>query len=267
MKRSFLAFLIAIAVILTLALTACGQNKSANHLEQIKKNGTIKVGTSADYPPFESVDSSGNKVGFDIDLMTEIAKRMNVKLEWVDMPFDSLIAAVQEGKIDLAISAFNYTAERDQKVDFTEAYFTSEDSFLVSDAFKGQIAKPEDVAQYKVGVQTSTTQDSWLTDSLVTPGKLPEANLFRYDRVDQAALDLESGRIDVLMSDYVPAQALEKQIEGLKIVYHGALSSGPMNIVIPQDDKALAEEINGIIKQLQQEGFINNLANKYMGLE
>ena len=265
MKRRFVPFLIVLAVVFV--LSACGPNKSSNHLDQIKKNGTIKVGTSADYPPFESVDSSGNKVGFDIDLMTEIAKRIGVKLEWVDMPFDSLIAAVQSGKIDVAISAFNYSAERDQKVDFTEAYFTSEDSFTVSDAFKGQISKPEDVAQYKVGVQTSTTQDTWLTDNLVKPGKLSESNLFRYDRVDQAALDLKSGRIDALMSDYVPAQALEKQMGGLKIVYHGVLSSGPMNIVIPQDDKSLAEAINGIIKQLQQEGFIDKLASTHLGLK
>jgi polar amino acid transport system substrate-binding protein len=114
--------------------------------------------------------------------MTEITKRMDIKLEWVDMPFDSLIAGVKEGKIDAAISAFNYSEERDQQVDFSEAYFTSEDSFMVTDAFTGQITNPEDVGQYKVGVQTSTTQDGWLTDTLVNEGKLDESNLFRYDR-------------------------------------------------------------------------------------
>jgi polar amino acid transport system substrate-binding protein len=232
------------------------------HLDKVKAAGVIKVGTSADYPPFESVDSNGNKVGFDIDLMTEIAKRMGVKLEWVDMPFDSLIAAVQEGKIDAAISAFNYTPERDEKIDFTDAYFTSEDAFLVSDKFTGQINAPEDVAKYMVGVQTGTTQDSWLTDNLVKTGKLPEANLFRYDRVDQAVLDLKSGRIDVLMADYVPAQTVAKQQGGLKIVYNGTLSGGPVNIVIPNGDTGLAQAMNAIIKQLQTEGVIDQLAQK-----
>ncbi len=235
-----------------------------SHLDKIKAAGVIKVGTSADYPPYESVDSNGNKVGFDIELMAEIAKRLGVKLEWVDMPFDSLIAAVQEGKIDAAISAFNYSEERDQKIDFSEAYYTSEDAFMVAENFGGQIAKPEDVAQYMVGVQTGTTQDGWLTDNLVKTGKLPEGNLFRYDRVDQAVLDLKSGRIEVLMSDYVPAQVLAKQQGGLKIVFHGALSSGPMNIVIPNGDAALAEAINAIIKQLQSEGFIDQLAVKHI---
>ncbi|MEW5870149.1 MAG: ABC transporter substrate-binding protein [Chloroflexota bacterium] len=256
-------FILLLVVTLITMLPACGPKQPASHLEAIKQAGVIKVGTSADYPPFESVDSSGNKVGFDIDLMNEIAKRMGVKLEWVDMPFDSLIAAVQEGKIDASISAFNYSEERDEKIDFTIAYYTSEDCFMVAESFGGQINQPEDVSQYKVGVQTGTTQDSWLTENLVDTGKLAESNLFRYDRADQAALDLKSGRIDVVMMDYVPAQALAKQVGGLKITYHAVLSSGPMNIVIPNDDKELAAAMNEIIQKLQAEGFIDQLAVKH----
>ena len=67
--------------------------------------------------------------------MTEIAKEMGVKLEWVDMPFDSLIAGVQQGKIDAVISSMNYTEERAKQVTFTDAYYTLEDSFLVADGF------------------------------------------------------------------------------------------------------------------------------------
>lgn len=112
-------------------------------------------------------------------------------------------------------------------------------------------------------MQTGTTQDSWLTDTLVAEGKLPEANLFRYDRADQAALDLKNGRIDVMMADAIPAKALAQQVGGLKIVYTGVLSSGPMNIVLPQGDAELAKAINDVLKQLKDEGFIDALAVKY----
>ena len=262
MKR--IVLFISLLVAVSLVLAGCGgSSKAANHLEAVKQAGVIEVGTSADYPPFESVDESGNKVGFDIELMTEIAKRLGVELEWVDMPFDSLIAAVQEGKIDASISAFNYSEERDQMIDFSDPYYTSEDAFTVAEGFTGNIVDPQDVAGFKVGVQTGTTQDSWLTDTLVADGALPEENLFRYDRVDQAMLDLKSGRIEVMMSDYIPAQALAKQLGGLEIIYHGVLSSGPMNIVIPDKDVELQQAINEIIKQLQDEGFIDQLAVKY----
>jgi polar amino acid transport system substrate-binding protein len=257
-------------VMLALALlsTACASGqKAANHLDAIKQAGVIKVGTSPDYPPFESVDASGKYVGFDIALMEDAAQRMGVKVEWVDMPFDSLIASVQQGKIDMAISAFNYTAERDKTIDFTDAYFTSEDAFTVTDKFTGKISQPEDVAALKVGVQTGTTQDTWLTDTLVKTNKLLEANLFRYDRVDQAMLDLKANRIDVLMSDYVPAQALAKQIGGVNVVWHGVLSSGPVNMVVPQDDKALQQALNATIKQMQSDGTIDKLALQYIGAQ
>jgi polar amino acid transport system substrate-binding protein len=261
MKRSVL--FVSMLVALSLVLAACGGTSAANHLEAIKQAGVIKVGTSADYPPFESVDSSGNKVGFDIELMNEMANRLGVKVEWVDMPFDSLIAAVQEGKIDASISSFNYSEERDKAIDFSDAYFTSEDAFTVADGFTGKIEKPEDVASYKVGVQNGTTQDGWLTDNLIANGTLKDENLFRYDRVDQAMLDLKNGRIDVMMSDYVPAQVLAKQLGGLNIVYHGVLSSGPLNIVLPEGDKELQKAINDTIAQLQSEGFVDKLAVKY----
>jgi polar amino acid transport system substrate-binding protein len=254
---------ISLLLLISLILAGCGSSRADNHLDAIKQAGVIKVGTSADYPPFESVDENGNKVGFDIELMTELAKRLDVKLEWVDMPFDSLIAAVQEGKIDASISAFNYSEERDQTIDFSDAYYTSEDAFTVAEGFTGTIVNPEDVAAYKVGVQTGTTQDGWLTDTLVADGALPEENLFRYDRVDQAMLDLKNGRIDVMMSDYIPAQSLAKQLGGLNIVYHGVLSSGPVNIVIPDGDVELQQAVNEILKQLQEEGFIDQLAVKY----
>jgi polar amino acid transport system substrate-binding protein len=261
MKRS--VFFVSLLVALSLVLTACGGGSAANHLEAIKKAGVIKVGTSADYPPFESVDSNGNKVGFDIELMNEVANRLGVKVEWVDMPFDSLIAAVQGGKIDASISAFNYSEERDKMIDFSDAYYTSEDAFTVADGFTGKIEKPEDVAAYKVGVQTGTTQDTWLTDNLVAKELLAEENLFRYDRVDQAMLDLQNDRIDVMMADYIPAQALVKQLGGLNIVYHGVLSTGPVNMVLPDGDKELQKAINDSITQLKSEGFIDALAVKY----
>ncbi len=235
----------------------------ASKLDAIKTAGKIKVGTSADYPPYESVDSAGNYVGFDIELMTAIAEGMGVQLEWVDMPFDSLIAAVQENKIDLSISCFNYSEERDQQVDFSEAYYTSEDAFVVGRGFTGTIAKPEDVVAYKVGVQSGTVQDDWLTTNLVDSGLLKAENLSRYERVDQAALDLQAGRVDVLMADYVPANALVKQFDGFNIVLKTVLSTGPLNIVVPNGDEALKAEIDKQIAALQASGKITELAEKY----
>jgi polar amino acid transport system substrate-binding protein len=261
MKKVFVV--IAALFFLTSALVGCAQPEADSVLDKIQESGTIVVGTSADYPPYEYVDESGNFAGFDIELMTEIAKRLDVDLQWTDMPFDSLIAAVQEGKIDMSISCFNYSEERDEKVDFSDAYYTSEDAFLVAEDFTGTITNPEDIAIYKIGVQSGTVQDEWVTTELVDAGLMEESNLSRYERVDQAAMDLQAGRIEVIVADSVPAQALMGQFGGFKIVYEDMLYTGPINIVLPEGDSALQEEINSIITELQNEGFIDALAVKY----
>ncbi len=255
--------LVAVLILMMGVVAGCASQTEASKLDQIKEAGKVVVGTSADYPPYEFVDDAGNYAGFDVELMAEIAKRMGVTLEWTDMPFDSLIAAVQEGKIDMSIACFNYDEERDKTVDFSDAYYTTEDAFIVGENFSGMIKDPEDAAAYKVGVQSGTMQDDWLTANLVEAGLLPEANLSRYERVDQAALDLKAGRIEVLMSDFVPAQALVEANPGFEIVYKGELSTGPINIVLPDGDTVLQKEINRIIKELQNEGFIDALAVKY----
>ena len=257
--RIVLVFVIVLGVL----LAGCQSAGEGTVLKKIQDANKVVVGTSADYPPYEYIDETGNLTGFDIELMEEIANRMDVTLEWQDMPFDSLIAAVQEDKIDMSISCFNYSEERDQLVDFSDPYYTSQDAFIVTDEFTGAFNEPEDAANFKVGVQSGTVQDEWLTAELVDAGLMSEANLSRYERVDQAALDLEVGRIDILMADDVPAQAIVSQYDGLKIIYQGMLYTGPINIVLPDGAADLQAEVNRIIGELEAEGFIDALAVKY----
>lgn len=260
MKKLF-QFLLVSILLLSL-LVACGA-KTDSVLNKIKTDGKIIVGTSADYAPYEYLDEAGNKTGFDIELMEEIGKRMGVTIEWQDMPFDSLVAAVASGKLDMSISCFNYDAERDETVDFSDAYYTTEDAFVVASSFTGEFSVPEDAAKYKIGVQSGTLQDDWITENLVNAGLMPEENLSRYERVDQVALDLLAGRIDIMMADHLPVLEIAKKNPDLKVVYQGELSTGPINIVLPDGDTALKKEIDKVIKVLQDDGFIETLAKKY----
>lgn len=261
MKRTTLTLIVLLLVLL---LAGCQQGGADTHLAQMQEAGKMVVGTSADYPPFEYVDENGEFAGFDMALIEEIGNRMELEVEIQDMSFDSLLAAVQEEKIDLSISAFNYDEERDQSVDFTEPYYYAEDAVLVAESFSGAIDEPEQLADYVVGTQTGTTQDGWVTENLVDAGLMPEENLFRYERIDQAALDLQAGRIDAILMESVVARSLAEDMGGLKIVYEGQVSSGPVNIVIPEGDAELQEALNEVIADLQEEGFIDELIVEYM---
>jgi polar amino acid transport system substrate-binding protein len=245
-------------------VTQVGVTQPENHLEAIRQAGVIRVGVSADYPPFEYLDSSGARAGFDIELMGEIAGRLGVTLEWVDLPFNDLIAAVQSKKVDAAISALQRTDERDQQVDFTAPYYTAEDAFIAADGFDGQIGSAADAATYTVGVQSGTIQEAWIRKNLVDSGKMPAASFVPYDAVESAVQDLKSGKIQLLMADYLPAKNLAAEGSGLVIPFHGVVTGGPLHIIVPEGDAELSQALNAIITQLQQEGFIGNLALRMM---
>ena len=256
--------IVVFALVFVLLLTACGPKEPANKLEAVKEAGKIVFGTSADFPPFESVDENGNFVGFDVDLMNELGKRMGLEVEIVDMPFDSLIAAVQEGKIDASVAAFNYSEERDQAVDFTDPYYFAEDGILVAEDFADEITGPENMANYIVGIQTGSMQEAWVVENLVDTGLLPEDNLFRYERIDQAAMDIKAGRIDMLMTEAVVTKSIAKELGGLKVPFTGVVSNGPVNIIIPEGATELAAEMNKHIAEMLEDGFIDSIILKHM---
>ena len=98
--------------------------------EALGGNVALKLGTNAAFPPFEYVEGK-NIVGFDITMGQRIAKDAGMKLEVVDMAFDSLIPALQSGTIDFIAAGMSVNEERKKNVDFSETYFESEQVIIV----------------------------------------------------------------------------------------------------------------------------------------
>jgi polar amino acid transport system substrate-binding protein len=225
----------------------------------IEERGTLIVGTSADYLPFEGVDEQGNFIGFDMDLIREIGSRLGLEVEIKDMAFDVLIAAVQEQKIDAAIAAIQYTPERDEAVDFSVPYNFIFDSFLVEANSDIAINQAADIAPYMIGVQTGTTHESWVLKNLIEPGLMTEDQLFRYERVEQGALDLEAGRIDVLFINADPAKDLAEKMQIKVALTTRETVQGGQSIAIPEGELGFKAELDRVITQLHEEGYIKNL--------
>ena len=266
MKRSSIWWVVM--VIVGLLLAACGSPSQTTSTEQgllgqIKQRKTLVVGTSADYPPYESVGPDGAFVGLDMDIIREVGKRMGVEVKVQDLGFDSLIASLQEKKVDAVISAMQATPQRAEKVDFSVVYHMPKDAFLVSGASTIAIADPKDAAGKTIGVQTGTAQEKWVMENLVKPGLTKEDQVFRYERVDDAARDLTSGRIEVLMILADAAQALVDKM-GLKI----ALSTeetivAGQAIALPKGETALKAEVDRIITEMQQDGTLKKIQDQW----
>jgi len=215
----------------------------------------LVVGTSADYEPFEYIDEDGNYTGFDIELMEEIAGRMDVELEWQDIAFDGLIGSLQNDKIDAIIAAMSATEEREEQVDFTDPYFISGDAVLVAADSDLTLEDKMDIAGHTVGVQTGTIQETWIDENV-------GAEISRYERAEQAIMDLQSGRIEMVAMDLSAANSFVEQ-GGVKVALETDFSGEHMAIAVKEGNAELKEEFDAIIDELQMEGFIDDLAQEY----
>lgn len=250
MKR--FSMLLVLVLAFSMLLAACGAEKNV-----------LVVGTSADYPPYESKDTTTNEfIGFDMDLIREIGKRIGMEVEIRDMAFDSLIAAVQEGKVDAVIAAMQTSPERLEKVDFSEGYHLQKDAFLVAGDSTLVLNTAQDAAGLKIGVQTGTLQEEWVLENLVPLGTA-EDQIFRYERVDQGALDVKAGRIDVLFINADPATELAKS-SGLKIgLITGETVTGAQSIAVQKGNTELLDKINKALAEMQADGTVEQLQQKW----
>ena len=258
MTRKLLTALLALALALALVVVASAENQL---LADIEKSGKIIVGTNATNAPWESIDETGAYVGYDMDLINEIASRMGVEVVIQDMAFDSLVAAVQTGKVNVAIASMGAKEERKQKVDFTQMYHQQMNVYIAQKDSDIAIENMEDVVNYKVGVQSGTLPDQYITE-LADAGKINESAISRYESPENMILDLEAGRTQIVAGDKNQAKEYEKKY-AVKIIYECSFYGTGENIAVPKNEPDLLAKIDGIIDDLRAEGFLDMLAEKW----
>jgi len=262
LPRWVLAGLILVMSALLTVGAACGKSGPGS-LTAIKDKGEIVVGTSADYPPFEFVNESGEYDGFDVALFREIGNRMGVEVKIQDMEFSVLISALKQGKIDAIIACMTVTPERDEQVDFTIPYYNSGDAVLIKRGSSINLETVEDVAAYRVGVQTGTIHEEWVRDNLVVTGKMDAAGLIAFPRADQAVMDLENGQVDVVIMDLAAAKKY-MNVKEVEKVMELDLSGGDPAVAVKEGARDLQKALNRIIEDLKKEGFIDQLEQDYI---
>src|SRR5919112_1360145 len=121
----------------------------------------LKVGANVGNVPWEFQNEKGEIVGFEIDLMNEVGKRIGQKVEFVNIPFQGLFAAVQSGQINAAVSSITITKKRLESVTFAQPYYDSDQSLTVTKA--SGIKNLEGMASKVAAVDTGSTGDMWST--------------------------------------------------------------------------------------------------------
>ena len=218
---------------------------------------SLQVGANIGNVPWEFQDESGNFVGFEVELVTEVAERLGRDYEIVNIPFNGLFSAVQSGRIDIAISSITITDERLQSVSFAQPYYDSDQSLTVASDGPASL---EEMQGKVVGVDTGSTGDMWTTDHTEEHGF---ADIRRYEGLAPAMLDLAAGRIDGYISDIPALLYYVRDKPELEVVQR--IETSEKYSMMFAKDAELANEVNDVLTELKEEGFLAKLHETWFG--
>lgn len=275
--KKYLSLLLAAGLFCSAMLTGCaGTAKDSSDatstagdsaVAAIKAAGKVVMYTNAAFPPFEYMQ--GEKVvGVDADIAAEIAAELGVELEIMNVEFDTIITSIQSGKGDFGAAGMTIKPERLEAVDFSISYITSKQYIITKS--DSTVAKIEDLAGMKIGVQAGTTGYYIIKDEIdgttddagaAVKGVLQDtdAKVETFDNAIDATLALTTGKLDAVIIDKLPAENLVAANTGLKtieLVYADGSNTEEEYAICVQKGSDLVDVINTVLQRLIDEGKI-----------
>lgn len=218
----------------------------------------IRVGANIGNVPWEFQNAQGETVGFEVDLMKEVGKRLGMDVTFVNIPFQGLFAAVQSGQIDAAVSSITITKKRLESVSFAQPYYDSDQSLTVLK--EGGITGLDGMKGKTVGVDTGSTGDMWSTENQAAHGI---AGISRYEGLQSAMLDLQAGRIDGYISD-IPALLYYAKDKPQFAVVERIKTTEQYSVMFAKD-APLATQVNDVITAMKQDGTMAAIHETWFG--
>ncbi|WP_191565274.1 transporter substrate-binding domain-containing protein [Metabacillus idriensis] len=252
--------LVMISMLVIGVLAACGSSENGTGGE--KK--VLKMATSADYPPFEYIDTAKGSdiIGFDVDLAKAIGKELGYEIKVEDMDFTGLIPALQANKADLVLAGMTPTADRKESVDFSDVYYTAKHMIV---AKKGSgIESIEDLEGKTVGVQLASIQEGKAEEI----SKEVNIKVENRNRIPELIQEMKSGRFDAAIIEDTVAKGYfenDKELEGFTIEDGNTEEAGSA-IAFPKDSKH-TEEFNKVLHEMKENGELEKLVVKWFGGE
>jgi polar amino acid transport system substrate-binding protein len=260
---------LALVLVAALGLAGCGgttttetkpEEKPAVDLKLVTA-GQITCGSDTTFPPFESMNGA-NVEGFDVDLMNAIGKEMGItKVVFQTEVFDTLIPTAKAGgKFDVIASAMTIKAERELEIDFSDAYFDSNQSVAMKKG--GTYKAPADFAGKKVGVQSGTTGEAWATENLKPAG----AEIVPFKDTAGSFAALQAGNVAAVINDLpVTADLVKDASKGLEMV--AQIPTGEQyGFGISKDNPELKAAINAALAKVRASGEYDAIYTKWFGV-
>ena len=225
--------------------------------------GKLTMSTNAAFPPYEMTTDSGDFEGIDVETAQAIADKLGLELQIDDMDFDAALLAAQNGKSDMVMAGVTVTEERQTVMDFSNTYATGIQVVIVPE--DSDITSIDDMTGKMIGVQRGTTGDLYCSAS-VEDGGFGEENVTPYDNGLTAVQALQNGQVDCVVIDNAPAQEFVKANPGLKIL-DTEYANEDYAIGVAKGNTQLLDAINGALEELEADGTLQSIVDKYITAE
>jgi len=225
----------------------------------IHREGVLRVGMDASYPPFEMVDDAGHFSGFDVDLGTQLALRWGVRPQFTNLHFDGLYDALTTGKFDLIISALPYDRTMTRDLLYSQGYFNM-GQVLLARSDDPRLQSFADLAGGTVSVELGSEAHQ-LVRQLSRDRGLSVKVVAQREASGAASL-LRSGKVDALACDMITAETLLKHTNDLRLA-GPPLTNEPCVIAARQDSLVLMAEVNAALEEWRKSGVLQDLQRRW----
>lgn len=253
----------ACALVASLGLFGCSSSDSASDGSTLGllEDGKLVVAVSPDYPPFENLVGDEME-GYEIDLAAAVAEKMGLEVEYKNLQFDAIIPAVAAGgQCDVGASGFSITPERLKEVAFSDSYYTDDlgiavmkDSGITADDVDAKL----NVEGVKIAVQSGTTGESQMLEDY------PNATIVPYGNSTDCFAALQAGKVDAVCTNLAVVNRTVATAYDNAVVVKTIATGEEYGIAVSQDNAALLEAINAALAELQSEGAIDEIADKWL---
>ncbi len=255
MKKSLALFL---AAIFTFGLTAGAF--AGDTLEDVKKKGVLVAGVKDSLPPFGYVDEKTRTiVGYDIDFINAIAKKLGVKVELKPVTSATRMPQLKEGNIDIIAATMTKNPERAKEIDFSDTYFLTGQKFLVK---KGSVKSLKDLEGKRIGTAKGSTSEQNVKKAL------PTAEVLSFDDYPQAFLALQQGKVSAVTTDESILAGLLAKAPNKKefeIPPKVQISEEPYGLGMRKGDANFVAFVNKTILEMEKKGEAKKIYDKWFG--
>ena len=247
-------------------LAGCGSSQSDSGTEEktawdeIKEEGTLTVATSGTlFPTSYREEGTDNLTGFEVEVVREIAERLELEVEFSELGFDEMLTSVQTGQVDLAANDIEATEDRKEKFAFSTPFKFSYGTAIVRKDDLSGIKTLEDLKGKKAaGASTSVymeTARSYGAEEVVYDNATNEVYL----------RDVAIGRTDVILNDYYLQTLALAAFPELNITIHPDIKYSPseVSMVMNKDNEELVENVNGAIEEMLEDGTIAEISKEF----